>query len=174
MVEKYKLSNNESHQITHDSIVEAFKILAREKSVGDITITELCTKAGVSRAGFYLNFKNLDEILHEITETIIEEFFRDIYDVFEKDPSSDFWTPAVNYIIEHEDFYMSIINNREAIYYIDQMCKRFESTVFSRVEMNRMEYYFWTGGLFIMMRAWLLGGKKEPIEDIIRVLSPHQ
>ena len=78
----------------------------------------------------------------------------------------------MDFILKHEDFYMSIINSKEEIYYLDQMCKKFEETVNRRVSMNKMEYYFWSGGLFMMIRAWLLGGKKEPIEDLIRVLSP--
>ena len=172
MVEKYKLSNNESHQITRDSIIEAFKILSKDRAINDISITELCAKAGVSRAGFYLNFKNLEEVMHEITKETIEDFFVDIFDEYGKDDSLDFWKPAVDFILKHEDFYMSIINSKEEIYYLDQMCKKFEETVNRRVSMNKMEYYFWSGGLFMMIRAWLLGGKKEPIEDLIRVLSP--
>ena len=67
MAEKYKLSNNESHQLTMEAIIHAFEILSEKKGVSEISVTELCQKAGVSRAGFYLNYKSVEDVMHKVS-----------------------------------------------------------------------------------------------------------
>ena len=65
MREKYKLSNSDSHELTSQSILAAFDALALEKKVSDITVSELCKKADISRQGFYRNYGSVREIFEE-------------------------------------------------------------------------------------------------------------
>ena len=48
---------------SRDYIIESFFILMKNKKMDDISIQEICNKAGVSRVTFYRNFKNKFDII---------------------------------------------------------------------------------------------------------------
>lgn len=58
-------SNERSRQLTREALVGALAILVNEKEYKEISIKELCLKAGVSRQAFYRNFRSLDEVMEE-------------------------------------------------------------------------------------------------------------
>ena len=172
MAEKYKLSNNESHQLTMEAIIQAFEILSEKKGVSEISVTELCQKAGVSRAGFYLNYKSVEDVMHEVMQKKAEDFFSDVYDRYDPTTESDFWTPVIEFFLKNEAFWRSIIRSHEEVYLIDLLNEQYENYVLPHVAMDKLQFYFWTGGFLMMLRQWLLNGKKEPIEEVVAVLSP--
>ncbi|HEX3076015.1 MAG TPA: TetR/AcrR family transcriptional regulator [Lachnospiraceae bacterium] len=55
-------------------ISEALIEIIKEKEYKDITITEVCTRAQISRRTFYRNFETMDDVLVFFTRTIIDEF----------------------------------------------------------------------------------------------------
>ena len=172
MAEKYKLSNNESHQLTVEAIIKAFEILSEKKGVSEISVTELCQKAGVSRAGFYLNYKSVEDVMHEVMQKKAEDFFSEVYDHYDPTAEGDFWTPVIEYFLKNEAFWTSIIRSHEEVYLIDLLNKQYEKYVLPHVAMNRLQFYFWVSGFFMMLRQWLINGKKEPIDELVAVLSP--
>ena len=69
---KSNSSNNELKNITKESITTALFILMQQKPYHEISITDICKRAGVSRNAFYRNYSVKDEIvrlyLFEITD----------------------------------------------------------------------------------------------------------
>ncbi len=51
------------HEMVLESITQALLELMKQKPFEDISITELCQKAGVGRVSFYRNFSNKQDIL---------------------------------------------------------------------------------------------------------------
>ena len=54
---------NEAHDMVMESLTEALLQLMRAKPLAEISVSELCDKAGVSRVSFYRNFDSMDDIL---------------------------------------------------------------------------------------------------------------
>ncbi|MBQ9612464.1 MAG: TetR/AcrR family transcriptional regulator [Lachnospiraceae bacterium] len=54
---------NEAHTLVLESLTEALLQLMEHKPLREISISELCQKAGVSRVSFYRNYSSMDDIL---------------------------------------------------------------------------------------------------------------
>ena len=65
-------ANAASNKITKDSIKEAFLVLLVKKDISKITVTEIVSKAGVSRTAFYKNYKTKEDILHDIVGPFLQ------------------------------------------------------------------------------------------------------
>lgn len=68
---------------SRQSIMDALISLSVKKAYPDITIKELCAKAGVNRTTFYAHFKNTKDVLNEIEETALQS--RDWYEAINKE-----------------------------------------------------------------------------------------
>lgn len=60
------------------SITNALFALMREKSLSDIQVTELVSRAGVARVSFYRNYSSKEDVLTTMIRDILEQFQRDI------------------------------------------------------------------------------------------------
>ena len=67
--EALRLSNAESKALTRSCIRTALLMLLGEKRYEDITTTEIIKKSGVSRAGFYRNYRSKLEVIQELHTT---------------------------------------------------------------------------------------------------------
>ena len=71
--ENLRLSNEESNRLTRECLQTALVYLLSEKSLEDITITELVKRSGVSRTAFYRNYNTKEDILQEISDRIFSD-----------------------------------------------------------------------------------------------------
>ena len=55
-------------------ITDAFFALAHQKSIGEITVTEIVEKAGVARASYYRNYESKEDIAVTLIEDVLEDF----------------------------------------------------------------------------------------------------
>lgn len=60
------VSNKESRKFTRECITTAIVKLMKVKDYAKITVTDICEKAGVSRAGFYRNYKDKEDVMKEV------------------------------------------------------------------------------------------------------------
>ena len=67
--EALRLSNAESKALTRECIRTALLMLLGEKRYEDITTTEIIDKSGVSRAGFYRNYRSKLDVIQDIHNT---------------------------------------------------------------------------------------------------------
>ena len=66
-----KKYNQESNQITRESLEISLMQLLEKKELKKITISELVERAGVSRAAFYRNYSSKEQILEEIFKNTV-------------------------------------------------------------------------------------------------------
>ncbi|KXT80396.1 TetR family transcriptional regulator [Streptococcus sp. DD11] len=64
--------NQESNQITRESLEISLMQLLEKKELKKITISELVERAGVSRAAFYRNYTSKEQILEEIFRNTVQ------------------------------------------------------------------------------------------------------
>lgn len=63
-----------SHELAVESIYGALLQLMEKKPYADITITDICKRAGVSRMAYYRNYASKDEILTRRLDEKLERF----------------------------------------------------------------------------------------------------
>lgn len=70
---------------TREWTFEALSKLLEHQSYYDIKISEIIEKAGISRATFYRNFKNKDDIVLLKVQMFFQEFHQDMMDFYRKE-----------------------------------------------------------------------------------------
>ena len=70
--ESLKMSNMESILFTKECICTALLSLMATETFDHITVTAIIKRAGVSRGGFYRNYKSKEDVLEEICEELFE------------------------------------------------------------------------------------------------------
>ena len=67
-------NKKETTTLVKKCIVDSLLLLMNEKDFDEITITEICNKAGVSRMTYYRNYYNKYDIIIEYLKDIAEDF----------------------------------------------------------------------------------------------------
>ena len=60
--------------LVDEYIIEALLLLMKKKEYKDISITEICERAGVTRMSFYRNFDSKEDILKKWLTRITDSF----------------------------------------------------------------------------------------------------
>ncbi|MCD8322813.1 MAG: TetR/AcrR family transcriptional regulator [Oscillospiraceae bacterium] len=68
-----RLSGEESNRISRECLRTALIHLLSEKELQKISVTELVSRAGVSRATFYRNYATKEELLAEVADSVTQE-----------------------------------------------------------------------------------------------------
>ena len=98
-----KMSNMESNLFTKECICTALLSLMATETFDHITVTSIINRAGVSRGGFYRNYKSKEDVLEEICEELFEYIWDFIteHDLYENPKK---W---------YEDLFQSVAENAE-------------------------------------------------------------
>ncbi len=97
---------NSAHELVVESITGALLILMERKPFESINISELCEKAGVSRASFYRNFKTKDDILIKHLKRLTDDWWIE----FEKKSPDEFYATFWTELLEQYRKNKKVIN----------------------------------------------------------------
>ena len=96
------MSNEGRNAYVTEHITAAMLSLLEEKPLSEISISELCDRAGVGRVSFYRNFQEKDDILKEH----IRQLFREWTGTLKEDPPLDELIRRMfSHFEAHRDFY---------------------------------------------------------------------
>lgn len=94
-------SDNQSlNQLTKESLQEALVQLLAEKSLDNISITELSRLAGVSRMAFYRNYDSLTQLLEDYLDSIFAEILKQASPYLENKEWRKFWLALFQYALK--------------------------------------------------------------------------
>lgn len=113
------MSNEGRNAYVIRHITNAALELLADKPLNNISISELCEKAGVGRASFYRNFEDKEGILKAHLNEIFHEWVRE----YEKDPSRPLSVQLrllFSHFEEHRDFY-TLLNDRRLLWMLKDM-----------------------------------------------------
>ena len=83
---------NSAHDAVMESIYEAVFQLMEQKRINEITVSELCQRAGVSRISFYRNFDYISDVpFRYLSEQLEEWWIESNQEKNQFTPSSNFW-----------------------------------------------------------------------------------
>ena len=145
-------------------ITDALLLLMRKKDYKDISITEICEKAGVTRMSFYRNFESKEDILRGYIKKISTEWTDEV-DKIESRPLSELLGLLFAHFEKYTDFY-SLINERDLTYLLkDVIIGLFGPKPENCKEEAYARAYF-VYALYGWIEVWFQRGMQESAEEI--------
>lgn len=150
-------------------ITEALLCLLKKKEYKDISITEICKKAGVTRMSFYRNFEDKEDIMRKKVRKVTESFLKDSAINYQEDTTHKYFIK----LFAHMECQKELC---DALYKagLIQIVKDEFDRVFldiHRYEYNNYKSSFLSGGIFNIFLVWFLNGCKESPEEMAEQLE---
>lgn len=167
------ISNDEARKFTRECICTALVKVMAVKNYDKITVTDICDKAGVSRAGFYRNFNGKEDVMEEIIGNVNVYSKQSLQNI--SNASSEemaFCREIVRALVEKEGDFAIIMDILETgqgnvlTEYINKLADR----QLSHDELETVptiSAYFWSGALINVFTYWIKYGKKETIDELV-------
>lgn len=139
-----------------------------EKPFHEISVTEVCKKAGVSKNTFYRHFENLSDVIYqsisEINEKLVEEAFS-----FRSHQVDDFIIHVCNGWCENRRLYKGFTQD-ETIYIIRNMTRKDIIYFFEKNNIDQgkddLFFEFFSATFCIFLRRWCLHDFVQTPEEI--------
>ncbi len=157
--------NNELRLTLKASIRQALLELMKHHDFESIKINDLCEKAGVSRTGFYANYKTKRDVLEESLNDIIKDIEKNAgtYDGNKGDKL--FYTRLFDYIKKNRAKYRIILDaNLEQSFLekINNILLQHENLT----DQEKVKRIMWAGSLLNLAAWWIKTDMKMPVTYI--------
>ena len=145
-------------------LTKALLKLLETKSLNDISISELCDKAGLSRLSFYRNYSSREDILKQYLSQITTSFLGTTSVNFRTTPKREFIIYLIKHMQQHKKIISLLIDN--GLSYIVK--EEFDAAFKRSVEIYHDPYrcYVASGAYFNLIYYWFLNGCKETPEEL--------
>lgn len=166
---------NPENLLVRESIFSALMQLMEKDNFDDITVTEITTRAGVSRMAYYRNYKDKKEILLAYLDELFENYWSHIYNK----PKDDFQSACLyfNYFRENKNFLTNLINTGLTQLILDRhdlYLKTILKDLYSHISLESIEekyvIAFLSGGLFKILIDWTENGMNESNESMAKIV----
>ncbi len=158
------MSNEGRNAYVIEHITDALLKLLQDKPIGDISISELCSLAGIGRASFYRNFESKEDILRNYINTIFQEWTAQDS---QNDPKllNEFLYIMFAHFEKHREFY-ELLNKRNLIYLLKDviigLCG--PNPEHTKIEAYARAYVAYV--LYGWIEVWFQRGMQETAEEI--------
>jgi len=102
---------NEAHELVLQCLTEALLKLMEKKPFNEISVSELCEKAGVARASFYRNYDSMQEILTNYLSSVTDEWWEEFVKYPEDEFHEKFWKELLLQYKKNEELIKLIYQN---------------------------------------------------------------
>lgn len=157
-------SNEARNAYVIEHITDALLKLLQDKSIGDLSVSELCDFAGIGRASFYRNFESKEDILRRYINKIFREWTDEAEEKGNR-PLSELLGLLFAHFEKHRDFYC-LLNERNLIYLLKDVIIGIcgPKPEHSRAEAYARAYIAYT--LYGWIEVWFQRGMQETAEEI--------
>ena len=99
-------SIKEDHRVrrTRKSILNAFRKLALQKDLSDITIREIAEEADISRKTFYLHYHSIEDLLEELQNDFMQGIYDHMGNVMETKNGEEAFRRSLLYLAEDPEW----------------------------------------------------------------------
>ena len=150
-------------------ITEAFLLLLKKKEYRDITITEICKKAGVTRMSFYRNFESKEDILLKKVQTVTDSFLKESAISYKNDTVSSYFVKLFTHMQQHIDL-CTALNKAGFIHMIKDEFDRVFLNAYRHV-YGEYKSLFLAGGIYNVFLFWFINGCRDNPEVLAQRLD---
>jgi len=94
---------------TKKKLTNNFLLLLKDKPIKDITVLELCKKANINRTTFYKYYKDIDDLVFKIEESLISDLEKNI-NTIKRNYLLSFSTIIIKTIKDHKEIYTRLLS----------------------------------------------------------------
>lgn len=164
-----RMSNQDAKKLSQECIETALLSLLNTKSFDEITISELVSRAGVSRAAFYRNYNTKQDVLLHACRDAIGEVAEAIESIsYEEDPRG-FWKTLLSVSAKYVDSLSLIIQAGFGQLILDSITDQILEASGIQTPEENYDLIFWCGAVYNLLVRWISGGMKESIDEMIDI-----
>ena len=166
---------------TREWSFEALYQLLKVKKYGDIKISEIIKKAGISRATFYRNFSTKDDIVKIQVRVFFESFYLSLqeYTLTSGEEDELFFIQSFFEHVDEAEKLMDAVIKTKLEYLmvsgISELINIRREQFYSLVEINeKAELYtleIVASSAWVLLSRWHKGGKEETSSDLANIFS---
>lgn len=162
--------NNKRRKESRERIESVFYDLIQTKELNQISVSDICKKAGLNRTTFYANYLDIYELADTVRQSL-ENAMDELYqDNIESGINTNDYLRLFNHISENQMIYKTYFklgyDNKYKI-------ARYDIKLAEEHFGNRfIEYHceFFKSGLNAIIKMWLAGGCRETPEEMYEIV----
>lgn len=94
---------------TKKKLTDTLLVLLKNKKIRNITVLELCKEANINRTTFYKYYKDVDDLLLQIEESLLEELKEYIINI-KRNYLISYTSKIIETVSEHKDIYARLLS----------------------------------------------------------------
>ena len=152
-------------------IVDALIQLMNEKDFDEITITEICNKAGVSRMTYYRNYYNKKDIIIDYLKDIAEDFKKESHSWQENNEYKN--KNVIRFLFLYFEKYAYFIKTLRKANLSGLLQECLNQYLETELNLNKLKnpyekyhMYSYSGALYNVYMKWLDNNMNESIDDM--------
>ena len=159
-------ANNRRRQETINKIESVFSGLLRDRELHQITVSEICEKAGINRSSFYLYYMDIYDLADKLAEKIERAVTELLSSKWNGSPDSDYYTEFFRFVSENRQVF-------SAYYRLGLHDKFIYKAAAASFSSGTVDYsaVFYSGGHNHVTQRWLENGCKESPEEMARIMN---
>lgn len=163
--------NNKRRRESVERMEKVFLDLLQTKELSQITVSDLCKRAGLNRTTFYANYADI----YALADSIRDKLEANLAELYREEIStginSNNYLKLFRHIQANQIFYRTYFklgydNNYKIISYDTELAKRHFQNRFIPYHME-----FFKSGLTSIIKLWLAGGCVETPEEMFEIVK---
>lgn len=155
--------------LVSEYITDALLLLMEKKEYHDISITELCEKAGVTRMSFYRNFESKEDILRKWLAEVTDRFVAQSGISYKNDAPHDYFVTLFTHLARYKQICVALYEAGLSYLLKDEFDRVFLSI--HGGEYDDYKSFFHAGGVYNVFLLWLMRGCAETPEELADKLT---
>lgn len=163
--------NNRRRKESIEKMEKVFINLLQTKELDEISVSDICKKAGLNRTTFYANYDSIYSMADSIRSKL-EANIHEIYkEEIEEGYNSNDYMKLFRHIKDNQIFYKTYFklgydNNYRIVKYDTALAKEHFDNKFIEYHME-----FFRAGITKIIKMWLYNGCKETPEEMMEILN---
>ena len=163
--------NNKRRRESVAKIEQVFVSLLQTKELSQITVSDICKKAGLNRTTFYANYLDIYDLADKIKEHLENEMKQLYQEEYENRFNSNDYLKLFRHIKDNPLFFKTYFklgydNNYKVVLYDYEQAKKY-------FDDKHIEYHieFFKSGLNAVLKKWLENDCAETPEEIAEIIQ---
>lgn len=150
-------------------LTDALLKLLKKKKLNEITVSELCSKAQLSRLSFYRNYDSIEDILRKHLANITVEFISETAVNYRTSSREQFIKELFEHLLNHKGLIDLLFRNNLAYLLKEEFDRGFSARSEEYDDLYRC--YVASGAYFNLFYYWFINGCKEKPDELSALLD---
>lgn len=164
------------NRFTRMCIGEALLTLMEHRDYESIKISDIVTKAGISRMTYYNYYHSKAEILEDYFQEIVAKYLASFPEEQKKKQVASFWDyhtilHSLNFFDQYADFLQTLVRAGLYSVILDAVNRFMTEHILPEYQGSVYHLYYYAGGLLNSFLKWQEGGKKETPEEMAQIIA---